>query len=138
MATFKALVRPHQLRRDGTYPLMIRVTHRRETQYVNTNIYCTKNDLTKSFKLKNRQHLDAADALIARFRRVCDTLSTQLDTMTVKELALKLTQPQEAAWSLDFIAYTREYAAKIEAQGKLATASMYRTAINNFCAFLGR
>ena len=36
---------------------MIRVTHRRETQYVNTNIYCTKNDLTKSFKLKNRQHL---------------------------------------------------------------------------------
>ena len=28
-----------------------------DSHRVNTNIYCTKNDLTKSFKLKNRQHL---------------------------------------------------------------------------------
>ena len=139
MATFKAVVRRQCQRQDGSNVVSIRVTHNRESVFLKTHYYATKNDLSKDgTRIKSRQLHEATDAIIARFRRVCDTFGTQLDTMSVKELASKLTQPEKVSWHLDFVAYTREYADKIEAQGKLATASMYRTAINNFCTFLGR
>ena len=139
MATFKAVVRRQCQRQDGSNVISIRVTHNRSSVFIKTNYYATKNDLSKDgTRIKSRQLREATDVVITRFRRICEELGSRVASMSVRELASRLTQPQEASWSLDFIAYTRSYADKIEAQGKLSTASIYRTAINNLCMFLGR
>lgn len=52
MITFRAVVFAHHKRSDGTYPVKIRVTFRRQTRYIPTTITCTAADLTRSLRIK--------------------------------------------------------------------------------------
>ena len=52
MASFKTVVLKHQERRDATFGIKIRLTHNRQSKYINTDLVITKNDITKKFKLK--------------------------------------------------------------------------------------
>lgn len=52
MATFKAEVYAHQKKADGTYNIKIRVTQNQRKRYLATPWYVTKDDLTRSLKLK--------------------------------------------------------------------------------------
>ena len=44
MATFKAVVLKGNKRRDLTYSINIRVTHKRKSKYIKTNFVVTKDD----------------------------------------------------------------------------------------------
>jgi hypothetical protein len=59
MDTFKAEEYAHHAKNDITYNVKIRVTHKSKKKYPATNIYLTKDDITHSMKIKNRQVLDA-------------------------------------------------------------------------------
>ena len=109
MATFKAVVRRQCQRQDGSNVISIRVTHNRSSVFIKTNYYATKNDLSKDgTRIKSRQLREATDVVITRFRRICEELGSRVASMSVRELASRLTQPQEASWSLDFIALSRK------------------------------
>ena len=45
MASFKAEVYKHQVRKDGTYSIKIRVIHNRKKKYIDTNLVVTKDDV---------------------------------------------------------------------------------------------
>lgn len=51
MATMKACVQKE--RRDGFFPVYIRVTHNRTTQYIKTDKMVTRKELTKSKEIKD-------------------------------------------------------------------------------------
>ena len=53
MATFKYMVRKGKMRADGTWNVVIRMTHERAVRYLPTSMYVTKADLTSAFKIKN-------------------------------------------------------------------------------------
>lgn len=55
MATFKAVVQKHQQRRDGKYPISIRVTNNRKSCYIPTGLYCSTTQINKkTFEIKDQ------------------------------------------------------------------------------------
>ena len=53
MATFRITVRKHQKRRDGKFPISIRLTHKSKIAYMPTGYYAQHSDLTRTSFYKN-------------------------------------------------------------------------------------
>ena len=86
MATFKAEVYAHQKKADGTYNIKIRVTQNMRKKYLSTPWYVTREDLTRSLKLKNQKYIDLTDDLIKKYRSRCDRVGEAIKTMTVEQV----------------------------------------------------
>ena len=139
MATFKAEVYAHQKKQDGTYNIKIRVTQNQKKRYLATPWYVTKDDLTRSLKIKNQKHLDLTDDLIRTYRNRCDLLGTRIKSMTVDEVVTFIEKPQEAErWDLDIVQYTRDHIRRLQETGHDGNAQSYKVAINSLVKFLGR
>lgn len=139
MATFKAEVYAHQKKQDGTYNIKIRVTQNQRKRYLATPWYVTKDDLTRSLKLKNQKYMDLADDLIRSYRNRCDQLGTKIKSMTVDEVVAWIERPQEDEhWDLDVVEYTRQHIRRLQETGHEGNAQTYKVAINSLVKFLGR
>ena len=106
MATFKAEVYAHQKREDGTYNIKIRVTQNKRKKYLATVWYVSKEDLTRSLKLKNQKYIDLTDDLIRKYRDRCDRVGERLKTMSVEQVVDLITSDQQEKFELDIVAYT--------------------------------
>ena len=139
MVTFKAEVYAHQRKQDGTYNIKVRVTQNQKKRYLATPWFVTKDDLTRSMKLKNQKYIDLTDDLIRTYRNKCDNLGTKIKAMTVDEVVTYIEKPQEAErWDLDIVQYTREHIKRLQETGHDGNAQSYKVAINSLVKFLGR
>ncbi len=102
MATFKACVQKQ--RKDGFYPVYIRVTHQRATVYIKTDKMVTKRELTSTNEIKDTFVLGFCIKTIQDYQ---DRLNRQ-DTRqwTVKQIVDFLTTPEEV---MPFSDYARKY-----------------------------
>ena len=136
MITFKAIIIPGNKRKDGTYPVNIRVTFKGKTRRLATTLVCTPVDLTRSLKIKNPTILNKSEALIARMRDAVKDLSPfDLETHDVDWVVshIKDSLTQEA-FRLDFFAWSDGYIlTKSE-----TTRRVYSCALNALERFLGR
>ena len=138
MATFKAEVYAHQKKADGTYNIKIRVTQNQRKKYLATPWFVTKDDLTRSLKLKNQKYIDMTDDLIRTYRSRCDMLGTRIKTMTVDEVVAFIEKPQEEHWDLDVVEYTKQHIKRLQDTGHEGNAATYQVSINSLIKFLGR
>lgn len=139
MATFKAEVYAHQKKADGTYNIKIRVIHKQRKKYLATPWYVGKEDLTRSLKLKNQRYIDMVDDVIKRYRTICNNVGEGLDSMTVEQVVELITRKKaEEHFSLDIVAYTRDYIQKLLDMGRTGNAKAYRVGINSLVRFVGR
>lgn len=138
MATFKAEVYAHQKREDGTYNIKIRVTQNKRKKYLSTVWYATKDDLTRSLKLKNQKYIDLTNELIRKYRDRCDRVGERLKTMTVEQVVDLITSDQQEKFELDIVAYTWKEIERMQASGHGGNAASYRTAIRSLVKFVGR
>ena len=113
--TFKAVVYADNKRKDGTYNVKIRMTHRRQSLKLSTNIYVAAHQLTRSLKLKDQAVIDETSHLITRWRGIVGTLGAPADTMTAKQVYehIRQTELREQAFALDFIDYIRKVGAAL-------------------------
>ena len=136
MITFKAIIIPGNRRKDGTYPVNIRVTFKGKTRRLATTLVCTPGDLTRTLKIKNATLLNKSDALIARMRDSVKDLSpfdleTQDVDWVVRHIKDSLTQED---FHLDFFEWSDRYImTKTE-----TTRRAYSCALNTLERFLGR
>lgn len=110
MATFKAVVQKHQQRRDGKFPVSIRVTHNRKSFYLPTGLYCSQSQINKkTFEIKDQFIIARVVKLIMDYeRRAQSANSTNLSTLSAEELKnILLLTPT----SIDYLGYCRELAA---------------------------
>ena len=139
MVTFKAEVYAHQRKQDGTYNIKVRVTQNQKKRYLATPWFVTKDDLTRSMKLKNQKYIDLTDDLIRTYRNKCDNLGTKIKTMTVDEVVAYIEKPLETErWDLDIVQYTRDHIRRLQETGHEGNAQSYKVAINSLVKFLGR
>ena len=139
MVTFKAEVYAHQRKQDGTYNIKVRVTQNQKKRYLATPWFVTKDDLTRSMKLKNQKYIDLTDDLIRTYRNKCDNLGTKIKAMTVDEVVTYIEKPQETErWDLDIVQYTRDHIKRLQETGHDGNAQSYKVAINSLVKFLGR
>lgn len=136
MITFKAIIIPGNRRKDGTYPVIIRVTFKGKSRRLSTTLVCTQGDLTRTLKIKNATILNKSDALIARMRDAVKDISpfdleTQDVDWVVSHIKDSLTQEE---FHLDFFEWSDRYIlTKAE-----TTRRAYSCALNTFERFLGR
>lgn len=136
MITYKAIVIPGGRRKDGTWPVKIRVTFRGVSRRIPTTLVCVDADLTRSCRIKNATILQKADELIRRMRSATEDLSPfVLESWSVDQIVSHIrTEIAGETFRLDFIAFGREFI-KSKDEG---TRASYTTALNAFSRFLGR
>lgn len=136
MITFKAIIIPGNRRKDGTYPVNIRVTFKGKSRRLSTTLVCTSGDLTRSLKIKNPTILNKSDELITRMRDAVKDLSPfDLDTWDVDRVVSHIrTSLSKETFHLDFFAWSEEYVIPMNASTKRA----YITALNSLERFLGK
>lgn len=135
MITFKAIIIPGNRRKDGTYPVNIRVTFKGKTRRLATTLVCTQADLTRTLKIKNATILNKSDALIARMRDAVKDISPfDLDGQdvdwVVRHIKDSLTQED---FHLDFF----EWSDKFILTKEETTRRAYSCALNTLERFLG-
>lgn len=135
MPTFKTAIKLHNKRKDGTYNIFIRVTHNRVSTPIKTPFYVSKDDVTRSGKIKNQYYIDKCDEQIKMYRQKCDSLGFGIVDMSLDQI-IKFLKEDDSSFNLDFISYGRSYADKLKKKQK-GTAGNYITAINNLVRFIG-
>ena len=107
MITYKPIIIQGGRRKDGTYPVKIRVTFKGAVRRLPTTLACTDADLTRSGRIKNATILQRAGELIAQMRAACDGLSPYtLDAWTVDDVVRHIRDRMTAAtFALDFFTF---------------------------------
>ena len=136
MITYKPIIISGGRRKDGTWPVKIRITFKGQVRRIPTTLVCTDADLTRGGRIKNATILQKADELIQRMRATTATLSPfTLEEWDVDRVVEHIRYSLTAeSFSLDFIAFGREFI-----KGKdVGTRASYTTALNAFARFLGK
>lgn len=135
MATFNAEVFAHHRRKDGTYPVKIRITHNRKSRYVATSLSVRRDDLTRDFKLKSPAVIDKANRLIAELRRPLEGVSPfALKEYGVDDVVALIRRANgRQTFSLGFIDYSR----RAMLSKTYSTRGVYAGAVNSFERFVG-
>lgn len=134
MATFKTVVSDYK-RADNTWNIRIRIFHNGKIQYITTNFYADKSDLTRSLKLKNQYYIDACEAQIKEYRKKCDMIGFPIESWSVEQLRDYLLRKEEDM--ITFIAYGRNLEISLR-ETNAGVARNLRTALNSFEGYLGK
>jgi hypothetical protein len=145
MATFKAVVCKYR-KNDGTYNVKIRVIHQRLVRLLSTNLFLTREDLTRSLKkIKKPEYFEVADAIVRKCRQCCNLHAADLGGMdNVVALVSDIVRGRESrassssGFELDIISYGRSYVQQLRASEHEGTAQAYDVALNSLERFLGR
>lgn len=138
MATFKAEVYAHQKKQDGTYNIKIRVTQGRKKRYLATPWFVTKDDITRSMKIKNQKYIDLTNELISQYRDACDRKGMAVMDMDIDQIVELIQNSKEEKFDLDIIAYIRNYIEELNSKGRSGTAKSYSVLANNLIRYVGR
>lgn len=136
MITFKLIIIPNNRRKDGTYPVKIRVTFKGVSRRLPTTLVCKSTDLTRGNRIKNADILSKGDELISRMRNAVKDLSPfDLESKDVDWVVLKIKDRlSEDNFHLDFFEWCERY---ILTKGE-QTQNAYKSALNALERFLGK
>ena len=136
LITFKPIILPGGRRKDGTWPVYIRVTFKGASRRIPTTLTCTAEDLTRSSKIKNATVLERGAELCASMRQACEDVPPfTLEGWTVDDVVKHIRETLAAdSFRLDFFQWADTYL-----KGKTPTTRVpYVTALNTLERFLGR
>ena len=136
MITYKAIIIPGGRRKDGTWPVKIRITFKGVSRRLPTTMVARDADLTRSGKIKNATIIEKAGELISRMRATTEGLSPfTLEDWDVDQVVDHIrTALSAGTFRLDFFAWGREFI-----HGKApGTRAGYTTALNAMARFLGK
>ena len=136
MITFKAIVISNNRRKDGTYPVKIRVTYKGVSRRLATAMVCKPTDLTRSLKIKNADILSQADKIIIEMRNVIKDISPfELEDKDVDWVVRKIKDKLSGEkFRLDFFEWSEKYLK----QKSESTRKAYERALNALERFLGK
>lgn len=136
MITFKAVIIPGNRRKDGTYPVKIRVTFKGMYRRLPTTLVCKSTDITRGNKIKNADVLSKADELITRMRAAVKNFSPfDLETRDIEWVVAHIKdRMSEKNFHLDFF----EWGEKYLLSKSVPTQGAYVAALNTLERFLGK
>ena len=130
MATFKACVQKE--RKDGFFPVYIRITHRRTTQYIKTDKMVTRKELTKSNEIKDPFVLQFCTQRILEYNEKLNKVN--IENWTAKEVTEFLTKESE---DICFSDYARKHIDRMIDKGEQRNARNYELALQHMERFAG-
>ena len=133
--SFKPIVLPGGRRKDGTWPVYVRITFKGKSRRIPTAISARQEDLTRSQRLKSPDLLNAADKVILPMKEAVRGLSPfDLEDHDVDWVVDHIRRTLHGAeFRLDFFEFAEEVI-----RGKASsTRAGYATALNALERFLG-
>ena len=130
MATFRACVQ--KKRKDGFYPVYIRVTHRRETAYIKTDKMLTRRELSVTNEIKDPLVLQFCTKIILDYQNRLNRYDIR--EWMVKQIVEYLTTPEEV---MPFSDYARKHIDRLIDNGQKRTARNYQLALQHMERFFG-
>lgn len=140
MATFKVEIKSGDQRRDGKYPISIRLTHKRVPLSITTGLYATPKQLNKDFTIKDAFLYRSADKIVQKYEKLVQELGINLNLYSTKELKeylLRNTGTREGESRIvDFFAFAKTYIDEIRNEHE-GTADNHESAIANLKRYVG-
>lgn len=126
----------HHRRKDGTYPVKIRITFKAGRRYIPTTIFCKPSELTRSLKIKSPEAIARVNAICDRLRNEAGLLDPfELQGRDVDWVTQRLTEAMRRQdFRLDFFEWADRY---LESKTP-GNRAKYDTALRAFARFLGR
>lgn len=136
MITFKPIIIPGNRRKDGTWPVVIRVTFNGKSRRLSTTLVCRSTDITRTHRIKDATILTKAEGLIGRMRDAVKDISPfDLDARDVDWVVGRIKDSLSGEdFHLDFF----DYAGKFVSTKAITTRNAYHSALNAFARFLGK
>lgn len=134
--TFKAVIIPGSRRRDGTYPVKIRVTFKGKSRRLATNLVARSSDVTSSERLKSPDIINRANVLIEEMRATISGLSSFVtDGWNIDRVVEHISTELAARnFRLDLFRYADKYLAGKEE----STRRAYDSALRSLERYIGR
>lgn len=132
--SFTPTIIPSQRKADGTYNVKIRVTYKRRSKRLSTNLHAAPKDLTRSLNFKEGPVKKAAYDLANKFYEICAEIDyLELQQMEVEDIVKFIDAKAEMKkkFHLDFI----EYMLKVSST-KGPSERVYVTATNALMRFM--
>ncbi|MBR4276122.1 MAG: phage integrase SAM-like domain-containing protein, partial [Prevotella sp.] len=130
MATLKACVQ--KARKDGFYPVYIRVTHNRTTQFIKTDKMVTKRELSKSREITDPVVMKFCTSLILDYMEKLNRIDTR--DWTSRMVVDYLEKGDE---ELVFSDYARKHIDRLIDNGHERNAKNYQLALQHMELFFG-
>lgn len=142
MPTFKICVQKHQERRDGKFPVSIRITHNRQIKYLKTDIYVVRKQITPDFTgVKDTTITRRIDRDIIEYENLLlRGLGANLGKYTAKELVdyIEKHNATQGGAAIDFAAYFRGHIDKLKSEGRKSYAQNFESVLRALYDFFGR
>jgi hypothetical protein len=130
MATLKACVQ--KMRNDGFFPVYIRVTHNRTTQYIKTDKMVTKRELSRSKEITDPVVMQFCTALILDYNAKLNKTDTR--NWTARMVVDYLLKGDE---DLCFSDYARRHIDRLIDNGQARNAKNYELALQHMERYFG-
>ena len=130
MATLKACVQ--KMRNDGFFPVYIRVTHNRTTQYIKTDKMVTKRELSRSKEITDPVVMQFCTALILDYNAKLNKTDTR--NWTARMVVDYLQKGEE---DLCFSDYARRHIDRLIDNGQARNAKNYELALQHMERYFG-
>lgn len=142
MATFAIEVRERNERRDGKFPVSIRITHKRAIKNIPTDVYVTRKQIKPDFSgLKDTTILKGLLTDIANYEEIlARRLGTDLSMYSVQDLAnfIQTQKETDGGASIDFLGFCNAHIQMLRDNGRNGSAGRFEAVIRNLSDYFGR
>jgi integrase len=135
MATVSAVVLKHQMKKDGTFNVKIRLTHKRQTRYLDTKQFVIKKQLDRNYSIKDMFAAKSIFDTVFKYRESLTKLNDRVDYYTCEQL---LKYIQTDGEKVEFISFGRKHIEKLNAEGRKGTVTNFRSAVNHLIDYFER
>ena len=132
MVTLKACIIMKDMRKDGTWRVVIRLTYKRKSRMIPTSMYVSREDITASGNIKNQQVIDECERIIRTYQKRIRELELEANDIPIDVIRRRITI-KDPGENIDFIAFCREW---IEQECNPKSRPAYTCALNSFLKFL--
>src|SRR5690606_25533349 len=122
MATIKPVILAQNIREDGLYKVVYRLTHKRKSRYLSTSHYVGNEDLDRSNNIKLDFVLEYLAEEIKNYRSKISRISDRIDKMDVDDVKGYLTSSDKG---IPFIPYMENWIDKLKDRREAATVKTY-------------
>ncbi len=135
MATVAINIRKNQMKKDGTYNVKIRITHKKSSYYLKTHHYVCEEQLYPDFTLKDSAVKDQLTKTLQKYRYAIGKLNDVIDyhsVIDVKDHLINLDR------DLDFIRFCKRHMDDLLEVGRKGSARTFQTVIYSLVDYFKR
>ncbi|MBS1529008.1 MAG: site-specific integrase [Bacteroidetes bacterium] len=135
MATVSAKVYKHHLKADGTYNVKIRVFHKQEKKFIDTDHFVTDKQLSRDMTLKDPIINRQINRTLDDYRVMISGLGEKLEFFSAEALRDYLANKNE---EIDFIKFCDKHIKQLRKDKRDGTASNHTTIRNSLVDYFNR